>query len=280
MNSVLAAYNDSTQARTNYIRGLFLNPVNDGKIILLVEGPDDCEFYRQYMDDSIVTFGVTDGHKWTQIILSNLNQIYHDRLAAINDADFCRLDGFPEGLSDNLFFTDSHDWEMSVISEDRTKVLATRYKLRNYSENDLHSQILDGLNNYSYVRWINEQNPDVNSKLAFKDNTHEYFELTIKECVDKLNSSQESRQRKLDHELAVSFQAAHPNADWKQRHNGHDYFRMLHIQFLHPVDSKRQLRKGEAQREYIKLYSLADFKSTNLAKDIEDYFSPLILLKN
>lgn len=279
MNSVLAAYNDSTQARTNYIRGLFHNPVNDGKIILLVEGTDDSAFYRQYMDDSVVTFGVTDGHKWTRIILENLNGGYHDRLAAVNDADFCRLDGFPQGLPDNLFFTDCHDWEMSVISEDRTRILAARYKLRSSTEENLHSKIIDGLNNYSYVRWVNEQNPDISTKLAFKDNTHEYAGLTIKECVGKLNSSQDSPQRRLDPEYAATFHAAHKGADWKQLHNGHDYFRLLHNQFLHNKESKRQLKKGEAQREYIKLYTIAEFRSTDLAKNLEAYFSPLILLR-
>lgn len=66
-------------------------------------------------------------------------------------------------------------------------------------------------------------------------------------------------------------------ADWGQLHNGHDYFRLLHIEIQRKKRIKAQPKGGEIVRRYKDLYPAQEFRATKLALSLKRYFAPLKL---
>ncbi len=273
MNSVRRLSQDLSGEMTSYVKGLLNSPMNRDKIVIAIEGADDRDFYERYLSRNKVVFGIMNGHKWTTTVLQNLNPYFKERLAAINDADFSHLDGI-EPEYENLFVSDCHDWEMTVISAQRTNDIALSYNVTANNAAKLHDDIISKIRNYSYVRWANEQNEDTDKKIAFKANTHEFSNLSIKDCVDKLNSCQKETQRHIDPDFVLEFESNRRDAEWEQLHNGHDYFRMLHTEIQHLKGIKDQPKKGDIISGYIELYPKGEFVATKLARSLSNWFAP------
>ena len=105
-----------TDAKVADVKSLFDTHVNDGKVVLVVEGPDDKEVYEKVTDAATVCFYVDCNCDKHFVILNALNGRYRNRLLAIKDADFDRLDGTqPPYL--NLVLTDTHDMEGMIVEE-------------------------------------------------------------------------------------------------------------------------------------------------------------------
>jgi len=96
------------------VLSLFRNQMNDGKVVVVVEGSDDEEVYEKVLDPSSVCIYVDGTCAKHFAILDALNGQYGSRLLAIKDADFDRLEGVVHNYS-NLVLTDTHDMEGLII---------------------------------------------------------------------------------------------------------------------------------------------------------------------
>ena len=93
ITSLRNASEDASDAKVADVKALFDTHVNDGKVVLVVEGPDDKEVYEKVTDAASVCIYVDCNCEKHFVILDALNSRYARRLLAIKDADFDRLEG-------------------------------------------------------------------------------------------------------------------------------------------------------------------------------------------
>lgn len=238
-----------------------------GQYFIMVEGEDDMPFYTKMLPSGSVYLFPMDGHKWMKNVLDDLNPVFPGTLIAVKDADFDHLDNIAPPYP-NYLLTDRHDWEMQTIEPERTHNIAMRYGVDENIAETLHTEIIREIENYSFVRWASRQEEDIDKRLAFKRNTHDFCGKTVSECVVALNSQQEDPQRELDPELAERFKNEHHPADWRQLINGHDYFRLLHNLVHKHKHVPTQMKKGEIQKVFLKDYTVEEFKQTALGSSL------------
>lgn len=133
---------------------LLNSPVNEGKTILVVEGADDRRVYSRFFNPETVEIfpdGRCDMHRE---ILSALNPLYFDRIAAIKDADFDRLNGKAPEFA-NLFLTDERDLENMILKDGVPSSVEAKFQNRCAAIvlDEIHRDIMM----ISYLRWMNDR---------------------------------------------------------------------------------------------------------------------------
>lgn len=93
ITSMREASEKVADAKVADVKSLFDTHINDGKVIVVVEGSDDKEVYQKVMDANTVCFYVDCNCDKHFVILDALNGRYDNRLLAIKDADFDRIEG-------------------------------------------------------------------------------------------------------------------------------------------------------------------------------------------
>lgn len=266
-NSVLDYTVDDFEGKSADVFLTFNNDLTSQKVVLLIEGEDDRIFYSNFIIEENVYLFVMDGHEWMSNVLNDLTFIFPNQLGAIKDADFCHLDNkYP--AQDNLFITDCHDWEMTIVSQDRTSKIAAKYGINAIEANTIHEEVLHELQNYSYVRWANSHIPRIDDRVEFLKDAENMKGKTIAEVVTIVNGNQKDNRR-IELEYVSNFMDQHIVADPRQLHNGHDYMRMLRK--ILSEKSKQNIKGGEIPNAYSQLYTGADFSLTKLAQDLRSY---------
>lgn len=274
-NSVLDYTSDDFNGKTADVFLTFNNELNYDKVVLLVEGLDDALFYSEYFVEENVFLFVMNGHEWMTQVLGDLSSVFPNQLAAIKDADFNHLDN-SYSVHQNMFVTDCHDWEMTIVSADRTSRIAARYGICDAESGILHEEVMRELQNYSYVRWANSWIPAKEDRVRFLDDAENMRGKTLAEVVTIVNGNQKEN-RWIDPNYVDSFKNQHPNADLRQLNNGHDYMRMLRK--LISEKSKKNIKNGEIPEAYVRLFTGADFSLTRLAHNLRSYnFTKEVLL--
>jgi len=123
-------------------------------IYILVEGQDDCKIYGKLFDQSKACVECANGKGQVSVALKELNDITK-QVFGICDADFGHLQNTLPSFQ-NLFFTDFHDIEMTMLSVDG--VLGnTLAECRFLGETQVILQkALEETKFIGYVRWFNE----------------------------------------------------------------------------------------------------------------------------
>jgi hypothetical protein len=126
-----------------------------GVVYILVEGPDDCKIYPKFFAKNKASVEYVIGGKGQLLAaLTELNKITK-QIIAVCDADFNHLQNTPPGF-DNLFFTDFHDIEMTMLFVDGVMNDAlTEYGFRHDSPAILN-RALEEAKTIGYIRWYNE----------------------------------------------------------------------------------------------------------------------------
>lgn len=122
---------------------------------MLVEGEDDKKFYEHFINDSYIVVNVLNGcYHMPQILdLVNKVKILTDRVIGIKDADFDNIVKKRYPSIDNLFVTDTHDWEtMAMTQECENNILVEALDTKGI---DLFNQVMNNLTNYSFIKLYN-----------------------------------------------------------------------------------------------------------------------------
>lgn len=153
-NTVTAGVANNPGSKVAEMRMMLSTDANKGKRIVLVEGGDDRKFYKRFVSDSHIVINVLEGCFYMPDILTMSNQstTLKDRVIGIKDADFDHIIGEQYGL-DNLFTTDTHDWETMVMTSECEKNVAIEALDR--KEDCLFEQVMEDLTNYSYIKLYN-----------------------------------------------------------------------------------------------------------------------------
>lgn len=207
-----------TDVKVADVKALFDTHVNDGKVIVVVEGADDAEVYGRVMDTNAVCFypdGDCDKHV---VILGALNGRYGNRLLAIKDADFDRLDQkvFPYT---NLLLTDTHDMEGMIVADCLPHLKGEdAFRCQGINLATIYLELKD----ISYLKWFNHV---TQSRLCFKGiipdlNFSAYFSAVV------ANTKTEVAVTLAD--LAL-FKEQHLGASQEEMCNGHDIFERIYV---------------------------------------------------
>lgn len=241
------------------VKSLFLNPINDGKVVVVVEGADDKDVYEKVLDENAVCFYPDYDCLNHFIILNALNGPYWNRLLAIKDADFDRLEGVNYTYP-NLVLTDAHDIE-GMIVDDCLLGLQGEDAARCQGIN--MAPIYVELEDISYMRWYNHAS---HACLIFKGvipNTDftKYFNTVVAKTKFK---------RTVTVTLAdiVAFKNENVGAPKKQLTNGHDIFERVYVR-ARESNSRVNFPKRPFFRRLRRAYPKERFVNTGLFGEIK-----------
>lgn len=218
ISSMREASEKITDAKVADVKSLFDTHVNDGKVIVVVEGPDDKEVYQKVMDANAVCFYVDCNCDKHFVILNALNNKYGNRLLAIKDADFDRLDGTANPYP-NMMLTDTHDMEGMIVSECLSELQGDdAVRCQGINLADIYVELED----VSYLKWFNHVNHyGINfSETTLDLNINAYF------CACIANT-----QKSVSVTLAdmYEFKSAYHGVSKKELCNGHDIFERIYV---------------------------------------------------
>ena len=248
----------ATDAKVADVKSLFETHVNEGKVVLVVEGPDDKDVYEKLTDVATVCIYVDGNCDKHTVILSSLNGTYRSRLLAIKDADFDRVDGIEPPFV-NLLLTDTHDLE-GMILKDGIPVLKSDDQER-CADIDL-KEVYSELEDVSFLKWFNHvQHLGIN----FKDTTLNVdLEKYFNDALSKTNNIVSVTIEEV--ELFIKEHFGTPQVEIC---NGHDIFERIYVR-AHAVKATNFAKKPFFRR-LREAYGRVSFERTELYKSIASW---------
>ena len=246
----------ATDAKVADVKALFDTHVNNGKVVLVVEGSDDKEVYEKMTDTDAVCIYVDENCDKHFVILNALNGHYGNRLLAIKDADFDRLEGTRHPYP-NLVLTDSHDMEGMIVEACLAELQGEdAERCKGVSLGEIYSELED----ISYLKWFNHANHcGINfSDVALDLNVNAYFNACVANTDNVVSVTLEDM---------YVFKAAHQGVPEKELCNGHDIFERIYVR-AHDA-KKSNYAKKPFLRRLRRAYPKGMFVNTSLYQDIK-----------
>lgn len=240
------------------------SPQNRGKVILLVEGPDDRDFYEGFFSTAKTMVRPNSGCLHAENVLKILQVHPKIRCLLIRDADFLRLQGI--NTAEDILLTDCHDYEMMVMScNEARKMFFHDLGIPSYQQ--LFNFAFDILNLLSYFKWINDaQQLRYKVNEVFKDRQ----DLECIQDIDALITAANSKSRpnrKITKKALKTFINANGSADKYEYTNGHDFIKALILRLNTSQYGKNESTKSMAAR-LLRCYNMEHFRTTLLHSNL------------
>jgi len=265
--------NTDATDKINDIR-LSLNTEIGSEIVwILVEGEDDCKIYPKFFDETKARVEFVNGGKIQLTIAITTLTAETKQVIGIQDADFLHLErNYPE--VPNLFYTDYHDIEMTMLSFDEVRTnLLTEYRLLD-KQQDIWQNALQEVSYISYIRWHNEKNKcKINfnglgyAKLA--EITDGKIFMQKQNLLQELNARSKNKTEELTDSNIDGFITTNKTTDFLNLCNGYDVTALLSLiiggQVSH-TEFCRHLRLSFTDQHFIhtKLYrEIFDWQISN-----------------
>jgi len=256
--------------KVNDIRLSLNTDVGSTIVWVLVEGSDDCKIYQKFFDETraIVEF-VNGGKSQLQIALDTLTN-ETEQVIGIQDADFLHLEGVYPTVR-NLFYTDCHDIEMTMLSFDNVVYnLFSEYCMQD-KKDDIWQNILQESSYVAYVRWYNEKK---NCKMFFSELrygvglteiSNNRLLLKCQDLLHALNIRSSNKTEELTSQNINNFITDNRTDDLLNLCNGHDVTALLSLTIGSQISHKEFCR-------HLRLsFSIQHFGQTKLYSDISDW---------
>lgn len=218
ITSMREASEKVTDAKVADVKSLFDTHVNDGKVIVVVEGQDDKEVYEKVMDVNAVCWYIDCNCDKHFVILDALNGRYGERLLAIKDADFDRLEGTATSYP-NMLLTDTHDMEGMIVTECLPALQGEdAVRCQGIELTEIYAELVD----VSYLKWFNHAS---HCGINFGDSALDLdIDAYFNDCVANTDNV-------ITVTLAdmYAFKTAHLGVSIKELCNGHDIFERIYI---------------------------------------------------
>ena len=276
-NTVTAGVANVPDSKVAEMRMMLSTDANKGKRMVLVEGADDRKFYRRFVSDSHIVINVLEGCFYMPDILtlSNQSTALKDRIIGIKDADFDHITGKHYGL-DNLFTTDTHDWETMVMTSDCENNVSIEALGR--TEVGLFEQVMRDLSDYSYLKLYNTV--EVCEKrldgILFKGLTLANIYDGSAPCrIDvTLNTVKaHGNNARLAHfpksEDIDKIKHSFPGLDYKQLTCGHDVVHGVVCRLTHLRGNSPTIGSSAIEMLFRTSFTKEDFRTTRLYQQVE-----------
>lgn len=143
------------QTKIQEIRSLCRHEMYMDKVVVIVEGDDDKKIFEKFIDTEKAFLYAAKGCIWVVKVVKGLNERteFNDRVIGIKDADFDHILSKDHGVP-NLFVTDFHDIEMTLISNDFENGIYAECGIHNYS--NILIKVAEDIKNVSFIRLYNQ----------------------------------------------------------------------------------------------------------------------------
>lgn len=266
MSCSLRRYGRSKKSRAGSLILQWKTPRYAGKVLALVEGWEDTLVYEKFFNSSNTWVKDCGGCANAIGINTCIKKVMAKQKSfVILDSDFRWFYGRNTKRA-NVFFTDTHDMETSVLFNSRCfQSLIQKLKCLNVTHND----IVKDLRLLSYMRWYN-----MDSKMCYTDKNLDIVNMSRAKITDYAHlithfepssgSTKQWLKRCFNH-----FVRKHPRAKSEHLLNGHDYV----ARFCHYARMRDKLMLGE-EDVLLGIAMVCDhiwFNGTTLGQQLRDW---------
>lgn len=208
------------------------HPKSQGIVFILVEGDTDIRLFRKLFNEANCKIEYIPGGKSkVELCVEEILKNY-ELVIGIRDADFIFLNNEVYEKS-NMFLTDLHDIEMTLISKDDifNSVVLEFKNIPNNEIKGLRNNIMKTISNISLLKWLN-QKEDLRiefEKTGFQhlisfDTSEFNFAQYLKNLLSKSPNARLTDFETINSKL-LELRSTNPNQ--YQLCNGHDYLKAL-----------------------------------------------------
>lgn len=154
------------QDKLNELRLDITHPNSRGLAFVFVEGHTDIRFFRKIFNlDNCKVESIPGGNSKVETAVSELLPI-NNFIIGIRDADFINLNG-DAYTNVNIFLTDLHDMEMSLISDNQifSSIILEFTNIPQNQHEFLKQNIISAIEKVSLLKWLNQRD---NLKIKFE----------------------------------------------------------------------------------------------------------------
>lgn len=259
-----------------------------GRFTVFVEGIDDAILYSNFFNSNNVAVEDTSGvHRLTEIVKYLDSHGLEKYFIAIKDSDFDRLNNLAPAYN-NLFLTDKHDLETTIISVSAIeKLLKETLRYSDVKKEKKEAEVIDGrrlidnacdmILDISYIRWYNnENNKNINFDiLKFQEIISENGSLECKFCLKYLMDNPCNSKISISLSDIYAFKESHKEInDILQLVRGHDLCEALYILIKqNSYYRKKSNLSSDKIEEGLRLCcGIEQFRKTELYSNIKCYF--------
>jgi hypothetical protein len=248
------------------------SPMGQRCFYIMLEGQDDCMVYPKFFDGeekTIVEYVYGDG-KGRVLRALELLKGKTKRVLGICDADFRHLEQDYPAMP-NLFFTDCHDIEMTMLKDNKTLINAfTEYLVQDKAKEILQTAI-DALIFAGYTRWYNDKNK---TGLKFKKlSIASYYKTKIFDSssfLDKLNERSPNEKACISVDDINDFETINKTTDYFNLCNGHDVVSLI-VAIIQTYPHNKTISKEGFCSVLRASFTLDSFKKTKLYATISKW---------
>ncbi len=271
MNSIrraLAANENEAIARARLILN---NSVTADKVLMVVEGKSDEDFYKRMYSPSKVEVNLVGGAKQVRLVCDKLGKQYGTRFIGIKDADFDVLNRTVYPYP-NLFLTDGHDVEVMVLG--CPVVVESVWEQYCQSETlpeRLVESIFEELLPLSRWKWYNVVEK---SKIVFLE-VGDFFSSGVFDYdrYEKELFSEAKNQDKMSCKaFFLDWVTSHSEPDRMHVTNGHDAIDGL-FQKIRFKQKNKNINKKEFISKVFASYPEDVYRKTSLARNVDAWAS-------
>lgn len=249
------------------------HPNGKNYLWILVEGITDQKLYAKLIDGKNTKVEMVHGGG-----IKNLRDVVAilvretDRVIGIRDADFLHLDNKQETIT-NLFLTDCHDAEMTLLScHIAFQHLVAEYLPEKRTDFDsLRNSLLISIAFLSGIRWINNaEDLGLNFDSLGLNNFYNAANLTLNKakCIQEIETRSPKKKRTINAEEIESKIAG--TTDYYNLNNGHDTVRAFAL-YVTAINGGKGIKDDEIARTLRVAYRKEDFASTALYASLKNW---------
>lgn len=255
------------QDKLNELRLDLLHPNNYGIVFVLLEGDSDVRLFRKLFNLDKCKVEIVPGGKFKlEECVNSLVNVY-TLLFGIRDADFVHLNGI-EFDNQNIFLTDMHDIEMSMISVDEVfcSLIFEYTDLIKSKHHEVRSDVMKTIIKISLLKWLNDkENLKFNFESGFQDlisfvnldiDFEQYFSRIISKSPEAVIKDLKIISQKIE-DLEKT------NPDSFQLCNGHDFISAISI-YLKKYGDTRTINEKLIYSTLRSSYSFSHYEKTAL----------------
>lgn len=229
--------NVTLMMKINEIRSISRHEMNQSKVFVIVEGEDDIKLFEKFIDVNKAFLYSAKSCLWVVKIIEELNNNdeFKSKCIGIKDADFDHIMNINYNIP-NLFLTDYHDIEMTLMSENFENSLYAEYKIR--SHNNIINEVSDEIKYISFIRMFNQikvyedNNIDgINFEgLNIGDIYNGVNHVDLNSCLNHIKCKGNMSKTWFPKENDILIlEDSYRNIDLKQLTRGHDFMYSLRI---------------------------------------------------
>jgi hypothetical protein len=255
------------QQKLNELRLDIGHPNNKGLTFVLVEGESDIRLFRKLFNlDFCKVENVPGGKIKLEECVAQLVDAY-SFIFGIRDADFLHMGANPY-MKRNMFLTDFHDLEMSIIAVDEifSALLFEHTTIPKADHASIRSNIFKSIEKISLLKWLNEiEDLEISFEAGFQDLiSFQKLDIDFSRYFSRLLSkSPNAKEADPDVILNKIDRLRNMNPKQFQLCNGHDFMKAASY-FINSIGSTKNVTHESITRAFRMAYKNEYFTRTDL----------------